>query len=85
MAVSLLLPLDGGLHRVLRSDTGREGEGVGFGVNAGVGAVKSTDTDVGWELPPTQEGAWLIRWLTPSKWWGRSDTIALDKTLNPAN
>jgi GNAT superfamily N-acetyltransferase len=42
-------------------------------------------SDIGWELPLTKDGTKLIRRLTPSQWWGRGDTIALDKTLYSEN
>ena len=39
-------------------------------------------SDIGWELPLTEDGAALLQKLVPSKWWGRGDTFALRDTLD---
>lgn len=37
--------------------------------------------DLGWELPLTPDGAYLLRCLVPRQWWGRGDSFVLRKTL----
>lgn len=39
-------------------------------------------SDIGWELPITEDGASLIKKLFPTKWWGRGDGFALQDTLD---
>ena len=39
-------------------------------------------SDIGWELPLTEDGAALLQKIVPSKWWGRGDTFALRDTLD---
>ena len=37
--------------------------------------------DIGWELPLTKDGTGILQRLVPSKWWGRGDGFALQRTL----
>ena len=39
-------------------------------------------SDIGWELPLTEDGSALLQKLVPSKWWGRGDSFALQNTLD---
>jgi len=39
-------------------------------------------SDIGWELPLTEDGAAFLRKLVPSKWWGRGDAFSLRDTLD---
>ena len=51
-------------------------------VNAVVEFLGYEVSDIGWELPLTEDGAALLQKLVPSKWWGRGDYFALRDTLD---
>lgn len=53
-------------------------------VKAVVGFLGYELSNIGWELPLTKDGAVLLQRLVPSKWWGRGDPFALQKTLDAA-
>lgn len=62
--------------------------------NRGIGAslvmavtksLKCELADLGWELPPTNDGKKLIQKLLPSQWWGCGDAYTLKETLDAEN
>lgn len=77
-------------YRVTRQKIGRIWVAKGYR-RQGIGALMTKTvvrhlgydlSDIGWELPLTEDGTALLRRLVPLKWWGRGDSFAVQETIS---